>query len=110
MAAVDQPCFRSARTRLSSASACVRAAEAGFLLGLGLIERETVRDGRSSPLHGASRLPEVLTDLRLDVRTRSPDVVKHVLIKFEKRATLTMTLEPPLDGDNSTQYSPTEAL
>jgi len=52
----------------------------------------------------------VLTDLRLDVRTRSPDVVKHVLIKFEKRATLTMTLEPLLDGNNGTQYSPTEAL
>ena len=103
MAAVDQPCFRSARTRLSSASACVRAGEAAFLLGGGLIELETVRDGRSSPLHGASRLPEVFTDL-------PPDVVKHVLVKFEKRATLTMALEPPLDGDNSTQYSPTEAL
>ena len=107
---MDQPCFRSARTRLSSASACVRAAEAAFLLGLGLIELEThmvggraderrrqsvlpvpahrrparVRDRRSSPLHGASRLPEVLTDLRLDVRARSPDIVKHVIIKFEK--------------------------
>ena len=74
------------------------------------VQRIAVRLVSAIPLHGASRPPEALTDLRLDVRTRSADVVKHVLVKFEKRATLTMTLEPPLDSNNGTQYSPTEAL